>query len=84
MYRLALNPRRLARRYLVRGPRVFNLLRRIDVAVRSGRDSRRTDTIPVTTVPTQQYEVTLVRGASPEVTTPAGVAPVILQTAEDG
>jgi exopolysaccharide biosynthesis WecB/TagA/CpsF family protein len=39
MYRLALDPRRLARRYLVRGPRVFLLLSQINVVVRSGPDN---------------------------------------------
>jgi exopolysaccharide biosynthesis WecB/TagA/CpsF family protein len=34
LYRLASDPRRLARRYLVRGPRVFSLLRRTEVVVR--------------------------------------------------
>jgi len=34
-YRLAIDPRRLARRYLVRGPRVFTLLRRTDIVVRT-------------------------------------------------
>jgi len=33
-YRLSQNPRRLARRYLVRGPRVFGVLRRADVVLR--------------------------------------------------
>jgi N-acetylglucosaminyldiphosphoundecaprenol N-acetyl-beta-D-mannosaminyltransferase len=84
MYRLALDPRRLARRYLVRGPRVFWLLRQFDVAVRSVVDSRRTATDPISTVPIQQYELTLVRGAVPDAATPAGVAPVALQTAEGG
>jgi N-acetylglucosaminyldiphosphoundecaprenol N-acetyl-beta-D-mannosaminyltransferase len=36
LYRLASDPRRLARRYLVRGPRVFSLLRQTDVVVREG------------------------------------------------
>jgi exopolysaccharide biosynthesis WecB/TagA/CpsF family protein len=82
MYRLALDPRRLARRYLVRGPRVFMLLRQINVAVRSGRDNRRTDTIPVT-VPTQQYEVTLVRGASPDARAPVSAEPAAPLQAAD-
>jgi len=81
-YRLALSPRRLARRYLVRGPRVFMLLRRIDVAVRSGRDSRRTDTIPVT-VPIQQYELTVVRGAGPDATTQVKAEPAAPLQAAD-
>lgn len=34
MFRLALDPGRLARRYLVRGPRVFSLLRLTDIQVR--------------------------------------------------
>jgi N-acetylglucosaminyldiphosphoundecaprenol N-acetyl-beta-D-mannosaminyltransferase len=34
LYRLAQDPGRLAKRYLVRGPRVFSLLRLIDVVVR--------------------------------------------------
>jgi N-acetylglucosaminyldiphosphoundecaprenol N-acetyl-beta-D-mannosaminyltransferase len=34
MYRLAQDPRRMARRYLVRGPRVFALLRRAVIVVR--------------------------------------------------
>jgi N-acetylglucosaminyldiphosphoundecaprenol N-acetyl-beta-D-mannosaminyltransferase len=66
MYRLALDPRRLAKRYLVRGPRVFWLLRQFDVAVRSAVDGRRTATVPISTVPIQQYELTLVRGAVPD------------------
>ena len=84
MYRLALDPRRLARRYLVRGPRVFSLLRQFDVVVRSRPGNLRTDTNPVSTVPTQEYELTLVRDAIPDVTLPAGAAPVTLQTAEGG
>jgi len=36
MYRLALDPSRLARRYLIRGPRVFSILRNIDIVVRGG------------------------------------------------
>jgi exopolysaccharide biosynthesis WecB/TagA/CpsF family protein len=83
MYRLALDPRRLARRYLVRGPRVFSVLRQIDVVVRSRPCSPRSDTIPVTTaVPIQESELTLVRDGIPNLTTPAGAAPVTLQTAE--
>lgn len=35
MYRLALDPGRLAKRYLIRGPRIFSLLRQIDIVVRS-------------------------------------------------
>jgi len=34
LFRLTLNPERLARRYLVRGPRVFSLIGRTDVKVR--------------------------------------------------
>jgi N-acetylglucosaminyldiphosphoundecaprenol N-acetyl-beta-D-mannosaminyltransferase len=34
-YRLAIDPRRLAKRYLVRGPRVFTILRRTDIVVRT-------------------------------------------------
>ncbi len=34
MYRLASDPGRLARRYLIRGPRVFSILRRLDIVVR--------------------------------------------------
>ncbi len=34
LFRLLQSPRRLAKRYLVRGPRVFGLLRRTDVALR--------------------------------------------------
>jgi N-acetylglucosaminyldiphosphoundecaprenol N-acetyl-beta-D-mannosaminyltransferase len=34
VYRLAGDPGRLARRYLVRGPRVFSILRRLDIVVR--------------------------------------------------
>ena len=34
LFRLGSDPRRLAKRYLVRGPRVFALLPRIDVRVR--------------------------------------------------
>src|SRR5580692_11495524 len=34
MYRLASDPARLARRYLIRGPRVFSILYRIDIVVR--------------------------------------------------
>jgi exopolysaccharide biosynthesis WecB/TagA/CpsF family protein len=69
MYRLASDPRRLARRYLVRGPRVFLLLSQIDVVVRSGPDSQRTDAVPATTVPIRQYELTLVRDAIPDAST---------------
>ena len=35
LYRLAHDPRRLARRYLIRGPRIFALLRRTPVVLRS-------------------------------------------------
>jgi UDP-N-acetyl-D-mannosaminuronic acid transferase (WecB/TagA/CpsF family) len=34
LFRLLMNPRRLARRYLVRGPRIFWLLLRIELRVR--------------------------------------------------
>ena len=40
LYRLAADPRRLARRYLVRGPRVFAILRKIDVVVRYNPPSK--------------------------------------------
>jgi exopolysaccharide biosynthesis WecB/TagA/CpsF family protein len=35
IYRLASDPRRLARRYLVRGPRVFGLLRKTELVIRA-------------------------------------------------
>jgi N-acetylglucosaminyldiphosphoundecaprenol N-acetyl-beta-D-mannosaminyltransferase len=40
LYRLVVDPRRLARRYLVRGPRVFVILRKIDVVVRYNPPSK--------------------------------------------
>jgi exopolysaccharide biosynthesis WecB/TagA/CpsF family protein len=54
MYRLASDPRRLARRYLVRGPRVFSLLLQTGIVVRP---------------PTQRYELTRVREAVSEART---------------
>jgi exopolysaccharide biosynthesis WecB/TagA/CpsF family protein len=39
MYRLASDPGRLAGRYLVRGPRVFSILRRIDIVVREEKQT---------------------------------------------
>jgi exopolysaccharide biosynthesis WecB/TagA/CpsF family protein len=39
LYRLIQNPRRLARRYLVRGPRIFGLLRRSRVVLRKAPQS---------------------------------------------
>jgi exopolysaccharide biosynthesis WecB/TagA/CpsF family protein len=65
MYRLALDPRRLARRYLLRGPRVFSLLRQTEVVVRAP-NGWGTTTIAATTIPIQQYELALVRGAIPD------------------
>jgi exopolysaccharide biosynthesis WecB/TagA/CpsF family protein len=65
MYRLAIDPRRLARRYLVRGPRVFSLLRQTEVVVRAA-NGLGTTTIAATTIPIQQYDLALVRGAIPE------------------
>jgi N-acetylglucosaminyldiphosphoundecaprenol N-acetyl-beta-D-mannosaminyltransferase len=84
MYRLALDPRRLARRYLVRGPRVFSLLRQTDVVVRSASNAWRTNTIAAATIPIQQYELTLVRGAIPDARAPATAEPVPFQAAEGG
>jgi exopolysaccharide biosynthesis WecB/TagA/CpsF family protein len=40
LYRLAADPRRLARRYLLRGPRVFTILRKIEVVVRYNPPSK--------------------------------------------
>lgn len=37
LFRLLQSPRRLARRYLVRGPKVFSLLRRVEVSLRPAR-----------------------------------------------
>jgi exopolysaccharide biosynthesis WecB/TagA/CpsF family protein len=34
LYRLLQDPKRLAKRYLVRGPRVFSLLRKLDIRIR--------------------------------------------------
>lgn len=39
LYRLLLNPRRLAHRYLVRGPRVFGILRRVPIELRCAEGS---------------------------------------------
>jgi exopolysaccharide biosynthesis WecB/TagA/CpsF family protein len=39
LYRLLQNPKRLARRYLVRGPRIFGLLRRSRVVLRKASES---------------------------------------------
>lgn len=40
LFRLAQSPRRLAKRYLVRGPRVFGLLRRSRIELRQARQAR--------------------------------------------
>jgi exopolysaccharide biosynthesis WecB/TagA/CpsF family protein len=64
MYRLGVDPRRLARRYLVRGPRVFSLLRQTEVVVRAPNGLGIT-TIAPTTIPIQPYELALARSAMP-------------------
>jgi exopolysaccharide biosynthesis WecB/TagA/CpsF family protein len=82
MYRLAADPRRLARRYLVRGPRVFSLLRQTEVVVRAP-NGWGTTTIAATTIPIQQYGLALARGAIPEAA-PANADRLPLNTADGG
>jgi len=68
-YRLASDPRRLARRYLVRGPRVFSLLLQTTIVVRPA---------------TQKYELTRVREAVLQARTPSSVEPVAPHAAAEG
>jgi N-acetylglucosaminyldiphosphoundecaprenol N-acetyl-beta-D-mannosaminyltransferase len=68
-YRLASDPRRLARRYLVRGPRVFSLLLQTNIVVRPA---------------TQKYELTRVREAVLQSRLPSGAEPVAPQAAAEG
>jgi exopolysaccharide biosynthesis WecB/TagA/CpsF family protein len=64
MYRLGSDPRRLAGRYLVRGPRVFSLLRQTEVVVRSAASNWQANTAAAKTIPVQTYDLTLVGGVS--------------------
>ena len=48
LFRLALDPARLARRYLVRGPRVFSLLGQTDIRVRPRPMAHLPDVVPET------------------------------------
>jgi exopolysaccharide biosynthesis WecB/TagA/CpsF family protein len=68
-YRLASDPRRLARRYLVRGPRVFSLLLQTTIVVRPA---------------TQKYELTRVREAVLQARTSSSVEPVAPHAAAEG
>jgi exopolysaccharide biosynthesis WecB/TagA/CpsF family protein len=54
LFRLALNPGRLAKRYLVRGPRVFLLLPDTDVSVRPSAITHRSTTTAAGGTPTSE------------------------------
>jgi hypothetical protein len=53
LYRLIQNPRRMARRYLVRGPRIFFLLPQMEIRLRraSGKKSEPREFAPAPTLP---------------------------------
>jgi exopolysaccharide biosynthesis WecB/TagA/CpsF family protein len=62
LFRLVLNPARLARRYLVRGPRVFTLIGRTNVKVR-----------PATLFESSVETTTLILGSSSNVAAPGSI-----------
>lgn len=73
VYRLSVDPRRLARRYLLRGPRVFSLLHRTDLVLRSTFRA---------TPPVQQYELTMMPGTDASLGAATATQPVAVNAVE--